>query len=242
MLADLDVPEPPGTDVGHLVVVGPSNRTVVLTCIDGTAYPGRGRVVTRDVFDDALRHAALGAGAVPVEGRAGVPVWSDADLDGFKVDGGDTFQADFVIGADGATSHVAHVAGLVEESKVLWGFAVRTYVDQHVEHPVIALWEQSRWQAFPGYGWLFPSPGDGANLGVGDRDPRRSARGDTGGAGTPRLRGSSGARRAAGPGDGKTALPSTRWLVEDGDGWHGACRRKGAFGGRCRRSRQPAAR
>ncbi len=167
VLADLDVPEPPGKDVGHLVVMGPSNRTVVLTCIDGTAYPGRGRVVTRGVFDDALRDAALRAGAVPVEGRAGIPVWSDAELDGFEVDGGDTLHADFVIGADGATSHVAHVAALVEESKVLWGFAVRTYVDQHVEHPVIALWEQSRWQAFPGYGWLFPSPGDGANLGVG---------------------------------------------------------------------------
>jgi flavin-dependent dehydrogenase len=62
---------------------------------------------------------------------------------------------------------VAQVAELVEGPKVLWGFAVRAYVDQRVEHPVIALWERSRWQAFPGYGWIFPSPGGGANIGVG---------------------------------------------------------------------------
>jgi geranylgeranyl reductase family protein len=166
-LADLSVPEPPGIDVGHLVVVGPSNRRVVLTCIDGDTYPGRGRVVTRTVFDAAMRDAALDAGATPVEGRAGLPVWSNSRLDGFVVDGGGVLRADFVIGADGATSHVAEIAALVEEPRVLWGFAVRTYVDQHVDHPVIALWEQHRWRAFPGYGWIFPSPGGGANIGVG---------------------------------------------------------------------------
>ncbi len=167
VLADLAVPEPPGLDVGHLVVIGPSNRRVVLTCIDGTAYPGRGRVVTRSVFDDALHEAALHAGAIPVDGRAGHPIWSNTGLDGFEVDGGEAVRADFVIGADGATSQVAQVAALVEAPRVLWGFAVRTYVDQHVDHPVISLWEQRRWRAFPGYGWIFPSPGGGANIGVG---------------------------------------------------------------------------
>jgi flavin-dependent dehydrogenase len=119
------------------------------------------------VFDDALRDAALDAGATPIQGRAGLPVWSNTGLGGFVVDGGSALQADFVIGADGATSHVAEVAALVEESRVLWGFAVRTYVEQQVDHPVIALWERSRWRAFPGYGWIFPSPGGGANIGVG---------------------------------------------------------------------------
>ena len=77
VLADLGVPEPVGVDVGDLVVVGPTNRRVVLPCFDGVAYPGRARVVTRDVFDDALRDAALDAGAVPVEGRADRPLWSE---------------------------------------------------------------------------------------------------------------------------------------------------------------------
>jgi menaquinone-9 beta-reductase len=167
LLADLGLPEPPGVDVGRLVVVGPSERKAVLTCLDGTAYPGRGRVVTRSVFDDAMRDAALHAGAVPIEGRVGDPVGTNDGLAGFEVHGGGTVHADFVIGADGATSHVAQAAALVEEPRVLWGFAVRTYVEQYVDHPVITLWERSRWRAFPGYGWIFPSPGGGANLGVG---------------------------------------------------------------------------
>jgi flavin-dependent dehydrogenase len=29
------------------------------------------------------------------------------------------------------------------------------------------LWEQERWRAVPGYGWIFPGPDGGANLGIG---------------------------------------------------------------------------
>jgi flavin-dependent dehydrogenase len=121
------------------------------------------------VFDDALRTAALDAGAVAYVGRADRPLRSGGDIEGFTVSDGDgeELRADFVIGADGATSHVAHSAGLVEASRVLWGFAVRCYVDQHVDLPAITLWEPTRWHAFPGYGWIFPSPGGVANIGVG---------------------------------------------------------------------------
>jgi menaquinone-9 beta-reductase len=167
VLADLGVPEPPGLDVGDMVVVGPTGRRVVLPCFDGDSYPGRARAVTRTVFDDALRTAALEAGAEPVDGRAGEPVGSGAQLDGFTIDGGPAISADFVIGADGATSHVATTAGLVDESRVLWGFAVRCYLDQAVALPAITLWEQAPWRAFPGYGWIFPGPEGLANLGVG---------------------------------------------------------------------------
>lgn len=167
VLADLGVPEPPGLDVGDMVVVGPSGRRVVLPAYDGDSYPGRARAVTRTVFDDALRTAALEAGAVAHEGRADRPLWSGADLDGFTVNDGQELRADFVIGADGATSHVAQSAGLVEGSRVLWGFAVRCYLDQRVDLPAITLWEETPWHAFPGYGWIFPSPGGVANVGVG---------------------------------------------------------------------------
>ena len=167
VLADLGVPEPPGLDVGDMVVVGPTGRRVLLPCFDGTSYPGRARAVTRTVFDDALRAAALEAGAVPVEGRAAAPIGSGAGIEGFEVADGHPIRADFVIGADGATSHVAHRVGLVEEARVLWGFAVRCYVDQAVELPAITLWEPTRWQAFPGYGWIFPGPDGVANVGVG---------------------------------------------------------------------------
>ncbi len=167
VLVDLGVSEPPGLDVGDMVVVGPTGRRVVLPCFDGDSYPGRARAVPRALLDDALRTAALEAGAEPVEGRAGEPTGSGDELDGFAVDDGPPVHADFVIGADGATSHVAKTAGLVEEARVLWGFAVRCYLDQSVALPAITLWEQSPWRAFPGYGWIFPGPDGVANLGVG---------------------------------------------------------------------------
>src|SRR5271168_3811827 len=63
VLADLAVPEPPGIDVGDMVVVGPTGRRVVLPCFDGESYPGRARAVPRVVLDAALRAAAIDAGA-----------------------------------------------------------------------------------------------------------------------------------------------------------------------------------
>ncbi len=167
VLSDLDLPEPPGLAVGDMVVVGPTGRRVTLPCFDGRSYPGRALAVTRAVFDDALRSAALDAGAVPFEGRADVPLLAEGVIDGFAVADGRRLRADFVIGADGATSHVAECAGLVEADRVLWGFAVRSYLEHPVDLPVITLWEQETWHAFPGYGWIFPGAGGTANVGVG---------------------------------------------------------------------------
>jgi geranylgeranyl reductase family protein len=171
VLDDLGLDEPAGIDLGDMVVVGPSGRRVLLPSVDGRTYPGRARAVTRTVFDGALRSAALEAGARPVEGRAAGPLGLGSDLGGFSVDrpgGGERrLTADFVIGADGATSHVARSAGLVDGARVLWGFAVRSYVEQPVELPVITLWERSPWRAFPGYGWIFPGPDGVANVGLG---------------------------------------------------------------------------
>jgi geranylgeranyl reductase family protein len=181
LLSDLGVAEPPGLDVGDMVVVGPTGRRVVLPCFDGAAYPGRARAVTRLVFDDALRAAALEAGAESYDGRADRPLPAEdagttaPGIDGFSVDDRQ-LRADFVIGADGATSHVAQSAGLVDEPRVLWGFALRCYLEQRVALPAITLWEPVRWQAFPGYGWVFPGADGAANvgIGVGTRADRRS--------------------------------------------------------------------
>ena len=112
-LADLGVSEPDGLDVGDMIVVGPTGRRVVLPCFHGLSYPGRARAVTRVVLDDALRTAAVDAGATDIEGRADRPLWSFSRLDGFVVDGHEV-RADLVIGADGATSHVAASTGLVD--------------------------------------------------------------------------------------------------------------------------------
>ena len=182
LLDEVGVAEPPGLDVGDMAVVGPTGRRVLLPSFDGVDYPGRARAVTRAVLDDALRAAAVDAGATAHEGRADEPLWCDGELAGFAVAatgregpgrgaiedrGRLRLTADFVVGADGATSRVAERAGLVDASRVLWGFAVRSYLDQPVDLPVIALWEERPWQAFPGYGWIFPGPDGGANVGLG---------------------------------------------------------------------------
>jgi geranylgeranyl reductase family protein len=167
LLADAGLLIPGGLNVDDMVVVGPTGRRVRLPSATGHTYPGHGTTVTRVAFDALLQDAAIEAGAIPFTGRASQPLEAEGRIDGYRTDTGDELRADFVIGADGATSHVATTAGLVETDRVLWGFAVRAYLDQPVELPVIVLWEQRHWRAFPGYGWIFPAADGGANVGLG---------------------------------------------------------------------------
>ncbi len=168
LLDDLGV-DVPGTErVGDMIVVGPTGSRVRLPCRPGLTYPGHGFAVPRTVFDQALWETAVAAGAEPFTGRAGEPLLrDDGTLDGFVLGSGTRVAADMVIGADGATSRVAEVTGLVDPARVLWGFAVRAYVDDPVTLPHILLWEPDPWRGFPGYGWLFPGVDGRANLGLG---------------------------------------------------------------------------
>ena len=172
LLRDLALPIPAGPRVGPMLVVGPTGRRVHLPNAAGLTYPDHGLAARRASFDMLLRAAAVDAGAVPILGRADRPLWSDghgdgSHLDGFEVSADHAARADFVIGADGATSRVATVSGLIEGAKVLWGFAVRAYQPQPVDLPAIVLWEPTRWRGFPGYGWLFPGADGDANVGLG---------------------------------------------------------------------------
>lgn len=161
LLDDLGVCLPNSPTAGDMIVAGPSGRRVLLPARSGRTYPGHALIIPRATFDAHLRGAALDAGAIDVSKRV-------ASIDDGRVvfDGGGVAQADFVIGADGATSTTARAAGLVDSSKVLWGFAIRGYLPAEVRVPVIALWNDRPRRGFPGYGWLFPGP-DGANLGLG---------------------------------------------------------------------------
>ena len=150
LLADLGVSLPAGRDVGDMLVVSPTGRTVRLPSAAGLTYPGHGTALTRTAFDALLHHAATDAGAVPVSGRADEPLEADGRIDGYRLSTGEELRSDFVIGADGATSAVAAAAGLVDPDKVLWGFAVRTYLAQDVGLAAIVMWEPTPWRAFPG--------------------------------------------------------------------------------------------
>jgi len=166
VLDDLGVTVPGATRVGDMVVVGPRHR-VRLPCRPGGTYPGFGLAVPRRAFDARLREVAIDAGAEPIVERAAAPIVGDAGLEGCVLTDGRAVRGDTVIGADGALSRVAEWAGLVEPARVLWGFAVRAYVEQPVALPEIYFWEPTPHRAFPGYGWLFPGPDGRGNLGLG---------------------------------------------------------------------------
>ncbi len=172
LLASLGLDPPAGRVVGEMVVVGPTGRRVLLPARAGSTYPDHGLAIPRLRFDSWLRDEAIAAGAEPITGR--VSALGDA---GVELDDGRLLATDLVVGADGATSAVAAAAGLVDHEKVLWGFALRGYVAQEVDRPIIALWEEAPGRGFPGYGWLFPGEGGTANvgLGIGLRTDRSSA-------------------------------------------------------------------
>ena len=179
ILRDLQLDLGGAARVGDMIVVGPSGNRVRLPATPGRTYPGYGIVVERSSFDAHLQRAAIDAGAELVDGRADTPIDEGGHLVGFAVSS-TRLRADMIIGADGATSRVAEVAGLVDPRRVLWGFAVRSYVDEEVEEPHILLWTPVRGEAFPGYGWVFPAAPGRANVGLGigvlaDRSAARRA-------------------------------------------------------------------
>jgi menaquinone-9 beta-reductase len=167
LLDDLGLSMPDGPRVGDMLVVGPTGRRVRMPSAPGLTYPGHGTAITRTVFDAALHDAAQEAGATVLCGRAVEPLETAGRVDGYRLDTGAEIHADFVVGADGATSGVAQAAGLIEADKVLWGFAIRTYLAQDVDLAAIVMWEPTPWHAFPGYGWVFPGAEGGANIGLG---------------------------------------------------------------------------
>jgi len=185
VLRDLGLEPGLGTErVGDMVVVGPSGRRVLLPCFEGTGYPGHGLAVPRHGLDAWLAGKALDAGARAVTGRVD-QVGARADTSALAgpldvaLHDGRRLQADVVVGADGATSRVADAAGLVDPRRVLWGFAVRVYLEEPVALPHIVLWERQPGRVFPGYGWLFPGPDGRANagLGIGTMSDRRAGAG-----------------------------------------------------------------
>ena len=165
VLRELGIPTLTGHDVGEITVVGPSGRRVQLPCGEGLTYPGHGTAITRTSLDAMLHDLAVEAGASPVRGQIS-SVTQNGHVE-CRLHAGNDLRADFVIGADGATSRVADTAGLVDATNVIWGFALRTYVPEHVDVPAIVFWEPEPWRAFPGYGWVFPSTDGAANVGLG---------------------------------------------------------------------------
>jgi len=171
LLDELGVALPGALRVGDLVVVTPRGRALRLPWPAGRDYPAHVLAAPREMLDARLREAALGAGAEPCLARV-----SAVSGRAVRLSTGRTIDADLVVGADGAMSRVAASAGLVRAPEVLWGMAVRAYVDAAVEHPLIVFWSPQPGRTLPGYGWLFPGPDGRANVGLGMGVGARRAR------------------------------------------------------------------
>ena len=167
MLGELGIEMPEARRVGDMILIGPSGQRALLPALPGIEYPDHALAISRLALDNALFEAAVSAGARPVRdvfrGLVGDALAPSAIA---LADGGE-LRADVIVGADGATSQVAEAAGLVDTRRVLWGFALRTYLDAVIDLPHILLWEPRRWQLFPGYGWIFPTEDGRANVGLG---------------------------------------------------------------------------
>jgi menaquinone-9 beta-reductase len=168
LLDELGVSVPDAGQGADLLVVGPSGHRARLPAFPGRTYPGHGVVIPRVVLDDALRTAALEAGAEPIRARVsgldrepGGPVRALIASDGRRI------SADAFIGADGALSPVARLAGMLDPDTALWGFAIRAYIPAEVPLPLLVLLDQAPWRIYPGYGWLFPGADGQANVGIG---------------------------------------------------------------------------
>ena len=137
--------EPAGLDVGDMVVVGPTGRRVRPPVLRRPDLSRAGPVRSPGPCSTPRCAPPRSTpGPYPFDGRADGPLWAGPDLDGFELRRAALLRADFVIGADGATSHVAAAAGLVDGDTGALGIRrARATCDQHVELPAITLWEQT---------------------------------------------------------------------------------------------------
>jgi geranylgeranyl reductase family protein len=166
LLEELEVEMPPMAVAADMLLAGPRRGLVDLPWPASGAFPAYALAAPRLHFDEALYRAALTAGAEPLQGTV-----SGLTREGGRVRlelaDGSQILADFVIAADGSLGRLGELAGLSEPSRALYGFALRYYADVAVERPLIVYTEPSPEVPYPGYGWLFPGPGDRANIGLG---------------------------------------------------------------------------
>ena len=176
LLEDLDLKVPDAGTGADLLVAGPSRRRSRLPAFGGRTYADHGMVVPRRILDDWLREAALAAGATGVRARiSGADLGADGSVRALICSDGRRLAGGVVIGADGAISQVARLAGILDPDAALWGFAIRGYLRAEVPLPLLVLLDARPWRIYPGYGWLFPGADGQANFGIGVGMGRRRA-------------------------------------------------------------------
>lgn len=135
-----------------------------------------GVVIPRTELDQLICRQAVKAGASLLEKTLVVgPILENGRVSGaqLRVDGVEReVLATFVIAADGANSCFARRVGLFSPDPWSRGFAVRGYFTNVVDVEAlfkvyVPLIDPDENRALGGYGWVFPLPGENANIGVG---------------------------------------------------------------------------
>lgn len=147
--------------VHETVVVSPSGRAVHLPLPRDGEHAG---VVTREGLDAALVERTRRAGVEVREACAVGHVVAGGDGVKVGLDDGTTIDARHLVAADGHWSTVRRALHPDAPADLGTWHAVRQYFDD-VDDP--KLWVLFFEDLLPGYAWMFPLPGGGANVGFG---------------------------------------------------------------------------
>ncbi len=142
---------------------------------NGPNLPKHGSAIKRTVLDNALRDAALDAGATGLDGHRAVDVeLTSGRLTGVVLRTKDrtvVVEPQHVIVADGGKSHLGRILGRRWHQETVYGVASRAYATSpDADDPWITSHLELRdenGRMMGGYGWVFPL-GDGlVNIGAG---------------------------------------------------------------------------
>jgi geranylgeranyl reductase family protein len=149
-------------------------RSLVLPW-NGPHLPRHGSAIARTVLDNALRDAALDAGATGLDGHRAVDVeLTGGRLTGVVLRGADRtvkVEAQHVVVADGGKSHLGRLLGRTWHQETVYGVASRAYATSPMaDDPWITSHLELRDETgrmMGGYGWVFPLGNGMVNIGAG---------------------------------------------------------------------------
>ncbi|MFC6236468.1 geranylgeranyl reductase family protein [Longivirga aurantiaca] len=167
----------------HILEGGPVNKGLrghgfgrsLMLPWNGPHLPKHGSAIARTVLDNALRDAALDAGATGLDGHKAV----DVELTGGRLttvllrgrDGTVRVEAEHVIVADGGKSHLGRLLGRAWHKETVFGVASRAYATSPMaDDPWITSHLELRDESgrmMGGYGWVFPLGNGLVNVGAG---------------------------------------------------------------------------
>ena len=160
----LDVPALPGyAAVRETVLVSPSGREISLALPDDGVYAA---VVPRAELDRELAELARARGVEVRDGAGASRVSTERDGVVVELGDGTVLRAPYVVAADGHFSPVRRMLAAGAPPDLGTWHAFRQYFCG-VDDP--RLWVLFDADLLPGYAWVFPLPGGGANVGFGVR-------------------------------------------------------------------------